>query len=161
MQNQQLTVEDVENVISTALQQLRGAPLSPEIAQATPYLSGPVNFRPVVELQENGRKKRRTAAASNWLPESCEIRIYFERLEPEIEAPSAQPPAPPTLVPPIRPSESSSRTDFRIQTPIPSAQKDFAAIERPPLGREVSRPRFNNCVWHSPTLKRPGEALSR
>lgn len=38
-------------------------------------------YRPVVELLENGRKKRRTASAESWSPETGEIRIYFEPVD--------------------------------------------------------------------------------
>ena len=42
----------------------------------------PAGYRPVVELQENGRRKRRTASADNWSPETGEILISFSKESP-------------------------------------------------------------------------------
>jgi hypothetical protein len=41
-----------------------------------------------VQLEEDGRKKRSTAAASNWSPETGEIVIYFERQELDSNPPA-------------------------------------------------------------------------
>lgn len=38
-----------------------------------------MGYHPIVELQENGRRKRRTASADNWSPDSGEILISFSK----------------------------------------------------------------------------------
>jgi hypothetical protein len=76
------TISDIEKMIELALEALRPAPLSQNITSAFPYLL-PSGMRPRVQLEEDGRKKRSTAAASNWNPETGEIVIYFERPDPE------------------------------------------------------------------------------
>jgi hypothetical protein len=76
------TINDLEQIIASALEGLRPAPLSENITAAFPYLL-PEGLRLRVQLEEDGRKKRSTAAASNWNPETGEIVIYFERQEPE------------------------------------------------------------------------------
>jgi hypothetical protein len=61
-------------------------------------------YRPVIQLEEDGRKKRSNASASNWNPETGEIVIFFEREDasergrsldprpsPEPQAPSGLP----------------------------------------------------------------------
>jgi hypothetical protein len=76
------TISDLEQIIAGALEGLRPAPLSENITSAFPYLL-PDGLRLRVQLEEDGRKKRSTAAASNWDPRTGEIVIYFERKEPE------------------------------------------------------------------------------
>jgi hypothetical protein len=71
------TINDVENTIQEGLEALRNAPLSDKITAALHFLA-PEGFTPVIQLEEDGRKKRNTAAASNWSPENGEILIYFE-----------------------------------------------------------------------------------
>jgi len=71
------TINDLEQIIAGALEGLRPAPLSENITAAFPYLL-PQGLRLRVQLEEDGRKKRSTAAASNWNPETGEIVIYFE-----------------------------------------------------------------------------------
>jgi hypothetical protein len=71
------TINDVENAIQAGLEALRNAPLSDKITAALSFLA-PEGFTPVIQLEEDGRKKRNTAAASNWSPENGEILIYFE-----------------------------------------------------------------------------------
>jgi hypothetical protein len=89
------TISDLQQIIESALEGLRPAPLSENITAAFPYLL-PRGLRLRVQLEEDGRKKRSTAAASNWNPETGEIVIYFERQEPESSIPPAaiQPTAP-------------------------------------------------------------------
>lgn len=77
------TINDVENAIQAGLEALRNAPLSKTITAALSFLA-PEGFTPVIQLEEDGRKKRNTAAASNWSPENGEILIYFE---PKSKAP--------------------------------------------------------------------------
>jgi len=80
------TINDLEQIIASALEGLRPAPLSEHITAAFPYLL-PNGLRLRVQLEEDGRKKRSTAAASNWNPETGEIVIYFERKEPDSSQP--------------------------------------------------------------------------
>lgn len=95
------TISDLEQVIANALEGLRPAPLSENITVAFPYLL-PKGLRIRVQLEEDGRKKRSTAAASNWTPETGEIVIYFEPLE---QAPSHSVASKPgSQPPPVNPS---------------------------------------------------------
>jgi hypothetical protein len=81
------TINDVEHAIQAGLEALRHAPLSDIITQALTFLA-PEGFTPVIQLEdEDGRKKRNTASASNWSPKNGDIRIYFE---PKPEANSQQ-----------------------------------------------------------------------
>jgi hypothetical protein len=74
------TISDVEQVVQKGLEALRDAPLRADITEALRFLT-PAGYRPVAQLVgEDGRKKRSTAAASNWSPETGEIVIYFEPL---------------------------------------------------------------------------------
>jgi hypothetical protein len=68
--NESTTIEECEEALEKKLGELR---IVPE------------GYRPVVELLENGRKKRRTASADSWSPETGEIRISFEPAEPAQE----------------------------------------------------------------------------
>lgn len=91
------TISDAEQTVQNGLEALRNAPLNDEITAALKFLT-PSGYRPIAQLEEDRRKKRSTAAASNWSPETGEIVIYFE---PLAQAPSqlvdlnprSQPPA--------------------------------------------------------------------
>jgi hypothetical protein len=72
------TISDIEQTVQHGLEALRNAPLSDQITAALKFLI-PSGYRPIAQLEEDGRKKRSTAAASNWNPETGEIVIYFER----------------------------------------------------------------------------------
>jgi hypothetical protein len=78
----ELTISDVEQAVADGLEALRTAPLSDKITAALKFLTPP-GYRPIAQLEEDRRKKRSTAAASNWNPETGEIVIYFERQQPE------------------------------------------------------------------------------
>lgn len=78
IQLQPKTISDVESLIQAALDEIRRFPQSPTVAAALKYIA-PIGYRPVVKLQEDGRKKRSTAAADkSWTPESGELLVYFE-----------------------------------------------------------------------------------
>lgn len=72
------TINDIEETIRAGLEALRRAPMNETIMSALGFLI-PEGFAPVVQLEEEGRKKRSNSAASNWDPERGEIVIYFER----------------------------------------------------------------------------------
>jgi hypothetical protein len=91
------TISDLEQIIASALEGLRPAPLSESITAAFPYLL-PNGLRVRVQLEEDGRKKRSTAAASNWNPETGEIVIYFERQEPESNSRTSEASPTPSMV---------------------------------------------------------------
>jgi hypothetical protein len=74
------TISDIEETVQKGLEALRNAPLNEQITAALRFLTPP-GYRPYAQLEEDGRKKRSTAAASNWNPETGEIVIYFEPLE--------------------------------------------------------------------------------
>src|SRR5271168_2903684 len=71
------TISEVEAKVQAGLEALRNVPLSPEITLALKFLL-PDGLSPVVQFEEDGRKKRSSAAASNWNPRTGEIRIYFD-----------------------------------------------------------------------------------
>src|ERR1700690_1691750 len=81
------TISDIEQTVQNGLEALRDAPLNDQISAALKFLV-PAGYRPVAQLEEDGRKKRSTAAASNWNPETGEIVIYFERTAQESSQPS-------------------------------------------------------------------------
>lgn len=90
------TIADAEARISRGLVRLRAlAVADPDAAYAVSMLA-PRRHRIVVQLEEDGRKKRNTAAASNWSPRTGEMLIYFEPEEDENDvAPVVEPdPAP-------------------------------------------------------------------
>ncbi len=72
------TINDIEETIRIGLEALRRAPMNDTITSALNFLI-PEGFSPVIQLEEEGRKKRSNSAASNWDPERGEIVIYFER----------------------------------------------------------------------------------
>lgn len=99
------TIQEAEDSIEAALFRIRSVGIpDPAIAQALEFLA-PRGFRPVVELREDDRKKRRTDSADNWQPATGEIRIYFEPSKEE-PAPSEAKPASPA---------SDSKTEEMLQ----------------------------------------------
>jgi hypothetical protein len=95
------TISDAEQSVQNGLEALRNAPLNEEITAALKFLTPP-GYRPIAQLEEDRRKKRSTAAASNWTPETGEIVIYFERLEQAPNHPVASKPG--SQPPPVNPS---------------------------------------------------------
>jgi len=87
------TIQETEDSIESALFHIRSIGKSdPTISQVLDFLA-PRGFRPVVELLEDNRKKRRTASADNWQPATGEIRIYFEPSEEATPASNAETPS--------------------------------------------------------------------
>lgn len=75
-----LSVPEAEEIIEEALSELAFSQ-DPGLARALRFLAPP-GYQAIVELcSENGRSKRRNAAAETWSPEEDEVRIYFERLD--------------------------------------------------------------------------------
>jgi hypothetical protein len=72
------SILQAEKSIQAALESLRSTPQTREISTILDLLV-PKGYHLVVELQEDGRKKRRTASIENWSPETGEILIYFSR----------------------------------------------------------------------------------
>jgi hypothetical protein len=73
--------ESVQGALEALPSILRSRPLTSltqQLVDAVKILV-PAGYRPVVELQENGRRKRRTASADNWSPETGEILISFSK----------------------------------------------------------------------------------
>jgi|GEM_PF-441464 len=101
------TISDIEQAVANGLEALRDAPLNEQITAALKFLTPP-GYRPIAQLEEDGRKKRSTAAASNWNPETGEIVIYFERKEPE----STQSTAAALPVLDVNPEEDQARREF-------------------------------------------------
>jgi len=75
------TINDIEQTVQNGLEALRGAPLNDQITAALKFLAPP-GYRPIAQLEEDGRKKRSTAAAWNWNPATGSILIYFEPANP-------------------------------------------------------------------------------
>jgi len=83
-----LSIPDAEEIIEEALNEL-GFSADPGLARALHFLAPP-GYQAIVELcGENGRSKRRNAAADTWTPEEDEVRIYFERIDGAEAAPRA------------------------------------------------------------------------
>jgi hypothetical protein len=81
---QNLTIPEAEELIEEALEELAFSN-DPGLARVLQFLA-PAGYQPIVELcAENGRSKRRNASAGDWTPEEDEIRIYFERIDPNSE----------------------------------------------------------------------------
>lgn len=121
------TINEVESVVPALLEVLRNVPLSPELAEAREYLL-PKGFTPVVQLEEDGRKKRSSAAARNWTPTTGEIRIYFD---PDVEI--SKPQAVPPVQRPIYSVPSEPSTHFETAKAIsPSVPEEEVAEEVSP-----------------------------
>jgi len=87
----ELTINDIEQTVQSGLEALRNAPLNDQITAALKILTPP-GYRIIAQLEEDGRKKRSTAAAWNWDPSTGSILLYFEPLGPTptpIRAPGA------------------------------------------------------------------------
>lgn len=81
-----LSIPDAEEIIEEALTELSFSQ-DPGLARALRFLAPP-GYQAIVELcSENGRSKRRNAAADDWSPEEDEVRIYFERADDNDAAP--------------------------------------------------------------------------
>lgn len=101
------SILEVEESVQGALEALpsivRHSSSTPTMRQIGAVLDilAPAGYHPVVELQENGRRKRRTASAENWNPETGEILITFSR-EQSVERPerAAESTAPPVFLGP-------------------------------------------------------------
>ena len=116
------TIHDVENRLQTGLEALRDLPLNSQIMEALRYIL-PDGYSPIVQLEEDGRKKRSTADASNWQPETGEIRIYFEKRPVHVSQPTLKSFAsPPAKRPTTMPASSS--------TPLanPAASRPFGPL---------------------------------
>jgi hypothetical protein len=75
------SISDVEVAASSLFAALRKVKLSPELEEIRDYLF-PEGMAPVVQLEEDGRKKRSSAAPWNWSPKTGEIRIFQEPVLP-------------------------------------------------------------------------------
>jgi len=91
------TISDIEQTVQIGLEALRHAPLNDQITAALKFLIPP-GYRPIAQFEEDGRKKRNNAAASNWNPETGEIVIYFERQETESNARTGETSPTPSMV---------------------------------------------------------------
>jgi hypothetical protein len=79
-----LTIPEAEEVIEEALEELAFS-TDPGLSRALRFLAPP-GYQAIVELcGENGRSKRRNANATSWSPEEDEVRIYFERVDGDVE----------------------------------------------------------------------------
>jgi hypothetical protein len=126
------TISDIEQTLQIGLEALRNAPLNEQIASALKFLVPP-GYKPIAQLEEDGRKKRSTAAASNWTPETGEIVIYFEPLDKLTDAP-AGPPA--NLTPFRRQTETVPSQSFALSpapAPLLSAGAETDPSEIPSL----------------------------
>lgn len=141
--------ESVQGVLEALPSILRSSPTTPltqQISEAAKILSPP-GYRPVVELQENGRRKRRTASAENWSPETGEILISFSR-DDSIHRQSAVAPAAPdkgTSMPPARTSEASASVRPALESPVEELCRALEQVERQGLAF-VALKRFRDTV---------------
>lgn len=110
------TILQAEESIQDALESLRSMPLTRQLSAILDVLA-PEGYRPIVELQEDGRKKRRTASLENWTPETGEILISFSRDEHKKSARHDRS----TVL-----SPDSYRTATTARTEVPPAQSHLA-----------------------------------
>lgn len=113
------TIREIELAIESGLEQLRNVPLNEQISLALRYLVPP-GRKVNVQLEEDGRKKRSTAAASNWSPELGEVVIYSEPLDSGADALKEPPP---NLTPLTRGVESAAPQPLKLSPtllPLPS-----------------------------------------
>jgi hypothetical protein len=138
------TINDIEQIIASALEALRPAPLSQNITSAFPYLL-PSGMRLRVQLEEDGRKKRSTAAASNWNPETGEIVLYYERADPAS-----------TVNPSIAPQSGPTSSGF---IPFDRAQRvsneDLQSLDAP----EVTQLQIQQCCEALAEAEKAGKAF--
>ena len=80
------TIADAEARISRGLVRLRTLAIADPDAAYAISMFAPSGHRTVVQLEEDGRKKRNTAAASNWNPRTGEMLLYFEPEDEEEDA---------------------------------------------------------------------------
>ena len=108
-----LSIPDAEEIIEEALNELAFSP-DPGLARALRFLA-PAGYQAIVELcGENGRSKRRNAAADSWSPEEDEVRIYFERIDGGEPAPR------PTRAPRVVADHEFEQDDDGQEAVIPS-----------------------------------------
>jgi hypothetical protein len=86
VENGDLSIPAAEEIIEDALNELAYSQ-DPGLVRALRFLAPP-GYQAIVELcSESGRSKRRNASADTWSPEDDEVRIYFERIDGEEQAP--------------------------------------------------------------------------
>ena len=123
-----LTIEEAQNSIKSTLLKLAGE--APERVRA--FLC-PDGYDLVVELQEEGRKKRRNASSENWSPEKGELFIYFEKRAPSLAPDQATAPVlAPTLTAESATSNSASGNPVtQLATALQEVEKtrDFVALK--------------------------------
>lgn len=127
------TISDIEQTVQKGLEALRHAPLNDQITAALKFLT-PIGYRPIAQLEEDGRKKRSNAAASNWNPETGEIVIYFERqtLEPNLSVVENQP----TIPSRVKADSPTKQEEFWAKK---EARKKAGLIESPWMIPTVER----------------------
>ena len=93
MNYQVKTIADAEARISAGLNRLRSLARLDEDATFAISILAPAKRRTVVQLEEDGRKKRNTAGIANWNHDKGEVRIYFEPEDDnaEVEASNSEP----------------------------------------------------------------------
>jgi hypothetical protein len=149
------SIIEVEESIQSALEVLpsilRATPSTPLTRQLTEALQVlmPVGYHPVVELQENGRRKRRTASAENWTPETGEILISFSKdfSSEQLQKPSPEPPRAP-FVGPLTRQLLDIRDKHAIlaeqQAPTIKSQRSYGAIPPDPRAIKAGLPQVSS-----------------
>ena len=69
---------EIEQTIEVGLEKLRHAPMNDSITSALRFLT-PDGYRPTVQIEQVGPKKRGQAQSWHWNPESARIVLHFER----------------------------------------------------------------------------------
>jgi len=109
------TINELETSAQAGLEALRDLELKSEAAVALELLL-PEGLTPVVELvSENGRRKRGSAAAWNWNPQSDRIVISFKVTNGNYAAGEVATPAPPSSPPP--PKETREHPGQGLEMP--------------------------------------------
>ncbi len=124
------TVSDVESLLQQAFQSFPVNLGSSDAADVAKYLN-PSGFEPVIEVQENGKKKRRDASVDKLDFEVVEYKIYFVRSgEAEAVSPAARDNShaqTASLQPPAQMNPSSARAGKRSQSTSAKQSQDVVA----------------------------------
>jgi hypothetical protein len=107
---------EIEQTIEAGLEKLRHAPMSDSITSALRFLT-PDGYRPTVQIEQVGPKKRGQPQSWHWNPESARIVLHFERLSSE---PSADP-HDLALKPPVATKEQTHSENFASPSLAPTA----------------------------------------
>lgn len=136
-----ITISDIELSVQRGLEALRDLPFNEQIALTMQYLV-PKGYRPVIQLEEDGRKKRSNASPDSWNPETGEVVIYFERILPELTGSAGTPVTKASSPKPtieIAPVENTWVAGSGSPQRAPGLEPPQASSEGPPTETEITQ----------------------